>query len=86
MDLDAGSSTRTERPDRGVASVKKRGIHFPESRRLSAREAAEPPRLTYTPGAEWGAVDAQEGVSDLAFTISHESYLSVAAFEERLGL
>ncbi len=43
-------------------------------------------RLANAPGTDGGAVDAQERVGYLALTVPHESYLSVAAFEEKLGL
>ncbi len=45
-----------------------------------------PYRLTYAAGADGGAVEAHEGVSYLALAVSNESYLSVAAFEEKLGI
>ncbi len=44
----------------------------------------KPQRLTYTPGADGGAVDAQQRVSYLALAVSDEGYLTVA-IEQRPG-
>ncbi|CAN5800147.1 hypothetical protein BH18ACI4_BH18ACI4_19430 [soil metagenome] len=54
--------------------------------RFPASETVNPERLTYPPGADGGAVDAEQSVTYLSFPISNKSYLSVAAFKEKFRL